>query len=257
MRLEGKVGLITAAGSGMGLAGAVRFAEEGAAVAVVDRDRDAAEAAVAEIIGRGGKAVAISGDLRDDEFARDIIRQTHAAFGRLDFVWNHLGHPGSSQVEHETMDDFSLAIDLNLRSGFNTTAAAIPVLREGGGGAILFTSSTSGLVASANSPVYSATKFGVLGLMRGLARRLAKENIRCNAVCPGPIDTPMLRAFVARPDQKLNDDVEDLVAKRGALTPMGRNGTPREIANAALFLISDEASFVTGVALPVDGGSTA
>ncbi|GGE48564.1 oxidoreductase [Agaricicola taiwanensis] len=257
MRLQGKAGLITAAASGMGLAGALRFAEEGASVAVVDRDHGAAEAAVEQIRARGGKAFALSGDLRDDGFARGIVEETLKSFGRLDFVWNHVGHPASAQVEDEDMENFALALDINLRSVFNTTAATIRPMREAGGGSILFTSSTSGLVASANSPIYTAAKFGVLGLMRGLARRFAKEGIRCNAVCPGPVDTPMLRSFVARPDQNLANDVEDLVAKRGALTPMGRNGKPHEIANAALFLISDEASFITGVALPVDGGSTA
>ena len=126
------------------------------------------------------------------------------------------------------------------------------------GGSILFTSSTSGLVASAGSPVYSALKFGINGFSRALAKRLAPDNIRSNVICPGPIDTPMLRTFIARPDQAVGgEDVEKLIERRSQLVPMKRLGTPSEVANGALFLISDEASFITGVALPVDGGSTA
>ncbi|MBI3516584.1 MAG: SDR family oxidoreductase, partial [Proteobacteria bacterium] len=132
-------------------------------------------------------------------------------------------------------------------------------LRARRGGSLLFTASTSGLVGSPNSPVYSMAKFGVVGFMRALAKRLAPDKIRVNAVCPGPVDTPMLRVFVSRPDQQrpAGQDIEALVARRASQVPLGRPGRPDEIANAALFLISDEASYVTGAALPVDGGATA
>jgi NAD(P)-dependent dehydrogenase (short-subunit alcohol dehydrogenase family) len=140
-----------------------------------------------------------------------------------------------------------------------TTEAAIPEMRARGGGGLLFTASSSGIKGSQFSPVYSAAKFGVIGFVKALAGRLAHENIRVNVVCPGPIDTPMLRVFVARPDQQSTAgvDKEELVRKRGGQTPMGRPGKPEEVANAALFLLSDEASFITGAALPVDGGVTA
>jgi NAD(P)-dependent dehydrogenase (short-subunit alcohol dehydrogenase family) len=199
------------------------------------------------------------GDLRRDEFAAQIVRQTANAFGGLDFVWNHVGHPGPAAIEGIDMADFEIAIDLNLRSILVTTEAAIPELRARGGGSLLYTASTSGIVGTQFSPVYSAAKFGVVGFVRSLAKRLAPEGIRVNAVCPGPIDTPMLRVFVARPDQQrtAGQDKETLVAQRGRQNPMGRTGRPEEIANAALFLISDEASFVSGAALPVDGAATA
>ena len=158
------------------------------------------------------------------------------------------------------MKDFELAIDLNLRTILVTTEAAIPELRARGGGALLFTASTSGLVGSAFSPVYSMAKFGVVGFVRSLAKRLAAEKIRVNAICPGPIDTPMLRVFVARPDQQQapgEEDKEALILRRAQQVPMRRTGKPEEIANAALFLLSDEASFVSGAALPVDGAATA
>lgn len=259
MRLAGKVGIVTAAASGMGRAGAERFAREGAAVAVVDIDAAQADSVAQQIRSRGGKAVAIAGDLRDDAFAREIVPQTVKAFGGLDFVWNHVGHPGPAAVEGIEMREFDRAIDLNLRTVLVTTDAAIPELRRRGGGALLYTASTAGVQGSTYSPVYSAVKFGIVGFVRALAKRHAREKIRVNAICPGTVDTPMLRVFVARPDSAgpPPNDIEALVAQRGGLNPTGRPAQPAEIANAALFLLSDEASFVTGVALPVDGGATA
>ena len=208
-RMAGKIGLVTAAASGMGRAGAIRFAREGAAVGVVDIDAARTDAVVREITEAGGKAIAIVGDLRQAVLV--------------------------------------------------TTEAALPELRARGGGSILFTASTSGLTGSQFSPVYNIAKFGVVGLVHGLAKRYAREKIRVNAVCPGPTDTPMLRVFVARPDSQLppGETPETLVLKRGGQVPMGRPAQPEEIANAALFLLSDEASYITGVALPVDGGATA
>src|SRR6266567_3578840 len=246
MRLQGKIGIVTAAASGMGRAGALRFAREGAAVGVIDIDEAGVASVVEEIEGAGGRA-------------RGIVKRTARAFGGLDFVWDHVGHPGPAAIEGIEMKDFELAIDLNLRTILVTTEVAIPELRARGGGALLFTASTSGLVGSAFSPVYSMAKFGVVGFVRSLAKRLAAEKIRVNAICPGPIDTPMLRVFVARPDQQrtAGQDKEALVAQRGRQNPMGRTGKPEEIANAALFLLSDEASFVSGAALPVDGAATA
>lgn len=259
MRLQGKIGIVTAAASGMGRAGALRFAREGAAVAVADIDQPGVDAVVAAITAAGGRAIGLCGDLRHDEFARDIVRHTANTFGGLDFVWNHVGDPGPAAIEGIDMRDFELAIDLNLRTVLVTTEAAIPEIRARGGGALLYTASTSGLQGSSFSPVYSMAKFGIIGFVRSLAKRLAPEGIRVNALCPGPIDTPMLRVFVARPDQQRTTgmDKEALVVERGRQNPMRRTGKPEEIANAALFLVSDEASFVSGAALPVDGAATA
>jgi NAD(P)-dependent dehydrogenase (short-subunit alcohol dehydrogenase family) len=259
MRLENKIGIVTAAGSGMGRAGAIRFAAEGASVGVVDLNKEATDAVVRQITAAGGKAFGISGDLTSDDFARDIVRQTVRHFGGLDFVWNHVGSPGPASIEGLDWKDFDFTMNLNVRSVLITTEAALPELRARGGGSLLFTASTSGLQGSPYSPVYNIAKFGIVGLVKGLAKRYGQENIRVNAVCPGPTDTPMLRVFVARPDSQLppGETPETLVTKRGGQNPMRRTGQPEEIANAALFLLSDEASYVNGVALPVDGGATA
>ena len=240
-------------------AGATRFAAEGASVGVVDIDPDAVSAVVAEIEAAGGKALGITADLTQDADSRRIVREAANHFNGLDFVWNHVGHPGPAAVEDLDMKDFDQAVDLNLRTVFITAETAVPELRARGGGSMLFTASSSGLTGSMFSPVYSMAKFGVVGMVRAMAKRYAAEGIRFNAVCPGPIDTPMLRVFVARPDQQSTQgmDKEELVRSRGGMAPMGRPGKPEEIANAALFLLSDEASFITGAALPVDGGITA
>jgi len=258
MRLRNKIGIVTAAGSGMGRAGAIRFAQEGASVAVVDLNAEAADEVVKQITGAGGKAIALSGDLRSDEFARGIVCETTRAFGALDFVWNHVGHPGPAAIEGLDWKDYDLAMDLNVRTVLVTTEAALPELRARGSGALLFTASTSGLTGSQFSPIYNIAKFGIVGLVHGLSKRYAREKIRVNAVCPGPTDTPMLRVFVARPDSQLpaGETPESLVVKRGGQTPMGRPAQPEEIAEAVMFFLSRRSDYITGQVLSVSGGLT-
>src|SRR5881227_1751635 len=217
MRMNGKIGIVTAAASGMGRAGALRIAREGAQVSVVDVDSDGVHRVVKEITSTGGTAHGIVADLTNDEDSRRIVWDTVSRFKGLDFVWNHVGHPGPAAVEGIDLSAFDLAIDLNLRTVLITTEAAIPEMRARGAGSLLFTASTSGLVGSGFSPVYSMAKFGIVGFVRALAKRLAPDNIRVNAVCPGPIDTPMLRVFVARPDQQQmpgEQDKEALIVRR-------------------------------------------
>jgi NAD(P)-dependent dehydrogenase (short-subunit alcohol dehydrogenase family) len=259
MRLAGKIGIITAAASGIGRAGAIRFAREGATIAVVDINPDGVAETVAAIEANGGRAFGLTGNLRNDGFSRSIVADTVAREGGLDFVWNHVGHPGPGKMDGLDMADFDLAVDLNLRTVLVTTNEALPHLRKRNGTCLLYTASVSGIVGSPFSPVYSAMKFGVVGLVRSLARRLAADGIRVNAICPGTVDTPMLRRFVARPDlpELANQDPEVLVAEHGARNPFGRAARPDEIANAALFLVSDEASYISGAALPVDGARSA
>ena len=241
MRLASKIGIVTAAGSGIGRAGAVRFAAEGASVAVVDVDGARVEAVVGQLAEAGGAAIGLIGDLREEDFARSIVPRTLAAFGGLDFLWNHAGSVGPLDIEDLDLAELDDTIGLNLRAGILATAAALPALRARGGN-VLFTSSTSGLQGSRLSFAYSMTKFGVVGLVRALAKRYAAEGIRVNAICPGPVETAM----------NANQTTQAIFSQASA-----RIGRPEEIASAALFLVSDEASFVTGTALVVDGGYTA
>ncbi len=255
MRFDNKVVLISAAASGMGRAGALLFAAEGAKVVVVDIDEKGAQAVAEEITGAGGEAIAVAADLTKDDEAGRIVHAAVDGFGGLDILWNHVGHPGPGRIEGVEMADYEIAMDLNIRSVLVTTAEALPALRARGGGVILFTASIAGLAGSPFSPIYSAAKFGVVGLMKSMACRYAPENIRVNAVCPAPIDTPMLEVFMQRPDTQGNRE-ENLARMKQAI-PLGRAGRPEEVAKAALFLCSDDASFITGVALPVDGGYVA
>lgn len=255
MRLKNKLALITAAASGIGRAAAVLFAREGAAVAVADIDKGRIADTVDEIAKAGGRAHGIPCDLTRDGDSKRIVGEAVAALGGLDILWNNVGHPGPGRVEGIDIDDYDMALTLNLRSALITTAEAIPALRARGGGSILFTSSIAGLYGSPFSPVYSAAKFGVTGLTKSLSIRLAPDGIRVNCVCPAPIDTPMLDIFMGRPDVEANKH-ENLARMKQAI-PLGRVGTPLEVAQAGLFLASDDASYITGVALPVDGGYTA
>lgn len=259
MRMSNRMGLVTAAASGMGRAGAIRFAKEGAAVAVVDIDAAGAEKVAKEITDAGGTAIALSGDLTNDDFSRSIVHDTVKAFGGIDFAWLHAGHPGPAKVEGMDMDTWDLAVDLNLRTIALTTAEALPEMRKRDNGALLYTASIAGIKGSDRSPVYSAMKFGVVGWTRSLAQRVAKDNIRANVICPGGVDTPMLRTFVARPDQESTQgmDVEEVIKTRRSAYPLGRPSQPDEQANAALFLLSSEASYVSGSVLAVDGVMTA
>jgi NAD(P)-dependent dehydrogenase (short-subunit alcohol dehydrogenase family) len=204
MRLDGKIGIVTAAASGMGRAGARRFAHEGAAVGVVDIDQAGVDAVVGEITAAGGRALGLVGDLRQDDFARSIVRRTANAFGGLDFVWNHVGHPGPASIEGIEIADFEIAIDLNLRTVLVTTEAAIPEMRVRGGGSLLFTASTSASGLGLQSGLLvDGQIWGALSARSPSASRRRRSG---PCVCPGPIDTPMLRVFVAGPTSSARRD---------------------------------------------------
>lgn len=252
MRLKNKRAIVTAAGSGMGRAGCILFAREGASVVVVDIDEAGARGTAEAVKAAGGTAHVIVADLLKADECQRIVHDGARLLGGLDLLWNHAGSPGPAEVEGVDLDQYEKAMALNVRSGFLSTGAAVKYMREAGGGSILFTASVAGLVGSMMAPVYSGAKFGVVGMAMSLAQRFAADKIRVNALCPGMTDTPMLPRFVNR-----NNDPsvqEENARKLNAAIPMGRPGRPEELAHAALWLLSDDASYVTGIALPVDGG---
>lgn len=252
MRLKNKRAIVTAAGSGMGRAGCILFAREGASVVVVDIDEAGARGTADAVKAAGGTAHVIVADLLEADECQRIVHDGAKLLGGLELLWNHAGMPGPAEVEGIDLDQYDKAMALNVRSGFLSTGAAVKYMRDAGGGSILFTASVAGLVGSMMAPVYSGAKFGVVGMVMSLAQRFAADKIRVNALCPGLTDTPMLPKFVNR-----NNDPsvqEENTRKLNAAIPMGRPGRPEELAHAALWLLSDDASYVTGIALPVDGG---
>jgi NAD(P)-dependent dehydrogenase (short-subunit alcohol dehydrogenase family) len=255
MRLQKKKALVTAAASGMGAAGTRLFSAHGARVAALDRDGAALQRLVEEVKAQGGDVRGFEVDLTDRAATLDVIREAVGWLGGIDVLWNHAGMPAPSNIEEFDYEQYERSLNLNITSAVGISGAVLPHMTAQKSGSIIFTSSTSGLVGSALSPLYSAFKSGIIGLTKGLAVRYAAQNIRVNALCPGPVSTPMLHNDFLAGDSRF--DKEENLKRVVSVVPMGRMGEAIEIAYAALWLASDESSFVTGVALPVDGGQTA
>jgi NAD(P)-dependent dehydrogenase (short-subunit alcohol dehydrogenase family) len=248
-RLEGKVALVTGGGSGIGRAICERFAREGARVTVADWHRAAADETVARIVDEGGRAVATSGDVADPADAERMVAETVATFGRLDVLIANAGQALVATATETTPEQWDRVIGSNLTGCFLLARAAIPRLIAAGGGSIVLTASQLAFVGAERFAAYAASKGGVLNLARALALDHARDKIRVNALCPGAVETPLLLNQFAG-----QEGPQGTLADLAALHPLGRLGQPGEIAAAALFLASDEASFVTGSALVVDGG---
>jgi NAD(P)-dependent dehydrogenase (short-subunit alcohol dehydrogenase family) len=251
-RLRDKVALITGAASGIGRASALRFASEGARVVVADLQDALGEDTAATIRAAGGEASFVHADVSRAEDAQGMVDAAVARFGRLDILFNNAGVGKHIPFDALTEAEWDRIVDINLRGVFLGCRYGVPALRRAGGGVILNTASQSGLQGHPNNQAYCAAKAGVINFTRSLARDLARYNIRVNAICPGGTDTPILRGYI--PAGESADYVARMVAPH---TPFGRLARPEEIAAAALFLVSDEASFISGVALPVDGAASA
>ena len=248
MRLEGRAALVTGAASGIGRSIARRFADEGARVALADLDGDAA-AACAE--GLSGDAVALTVDVTDGPSIERAVASVTERFGRLDTVVNNAGIPMVGAAHDLAEDDWDRVMAANLKSVYLVSRAAWPRLREAGGGSITSTASIAGVWGTMGQAGYAAAKAGVIMLTRCMALDGAGDRIRANCVCPGFVATPMLERYLeAQPDPE--------AARSGAtaLHPLGRLGEPGDIANAFVYLASDDARWVTGTALTVDGGLT-
>lgn len=252
MRLEGKVALITGAGSGIGRAAAIRFAAEGARVVASDISEASAAETAAQIGEAGGKATAVGGDVVSSADAQAMVQASIDAYGKLDVLMNSAGVSG--RVDGATHEDvWDKVMDVNLKGTYLVSWHAAPQMEAAGGGSIINIGSIMSLVGypvgmGGGFNPYNASKGGVLQFTRNLAVDLASKRIRVNCICPGYVETNMTRALTEDPDS-----YEFLKARH----PIGRLGKPSDIANAALFLASDEAAFVTGAPLIVDGGYTA
>lgn len=249
-KLDGKVAIITGSSEGMGKATALLFAENGAKVAVTSRTVETGEEVVKEIKDSGGEAEYFRLDVSDEENCKDVVNAVVDKWGKLDILINNAGVTGVDKPTHEmTEEEFDFVLDIDLKGVFYMTKYAIPHMIENGKGSIVNFSSIYGLVGSRELTAYHAAKGAVNILTKKDAITYGKKNIRVNSVHPGTILTPLV--------QSLADQDPEYEEKQLRLHPIGRLGKPEEVAKAVLFLASDDASFITGVSLPVDGGYTA
>ncbi len=247
--LTGKVALVTGANSGIGRAMAAALAGAGASVAVAGRNQDRNTAVAAELARLGGKTAAVQADVRDAESCRAMVEETADRLGRLDILINNAGTNIRKAPETYSLDEWREVLETNLTSVFVTSQAVYPHLKRGGGGKIVNIGSMLSIFGAPFAAPYGASKGGVVQLTKGLATAWAKDNIQVNAVLPGWIDTPL--TIKARVDI---DGLHDRVLSR---TPAGRWGAPEDLAGVAVFLASPASDFITGVAIPVDGGYSA
>ncbi|MDQ3611345.1 MAG: SDR family oxidoreductase [Actinomycetota bacterium] len=251
MRLEGRVASITGAGAGMGREAAVLFAREGARVVVSDADGNAGQETVGAVTDAGGEAILVTADVRDADDVQRIYAEGEKAFGKVDLLYNNAGimHPDDASVVDTDEAIWDRSIDVNLKGVFLCCKHGIPALLRAGGGVIVNVSSFVAQMGAATPQIaYTASKGGVLSLTREIAVEFARQGIRANALCPGPVRTALMAGLLADPERR---------ERRLVHIPMGRFAESREIVKAALFLASDDSSYMTGAALTVDGGLTA
>jgi len=252
MRLAGKVAIITGGTSGIGRATAVLFAREGAKVALTGRDEVRGRVALHEVKGAGGEGIFVRSDVRLAADCKRVVDETLKAFQRIDVLFNNAGVFVPRTVPDCPEEEWDLTIDVNLKGTFLMSKCVLPHMIERGSGAIVNNSSGWVLVGGDAAAAYCASKGGVVLLTKAMAVDHGKHGIRVNCICPGDVDTPMLPE-----DAKVRGQSWENYLKGAANRPLGRIGRPEEIARAVLFLASDDASFMTGSALVVDGGGSA
>ena len=253
-KLSGKVALVTGAGSGIGRAASLGFAGEGAQVAVVDLREEAAETVANEILDAGGKAVAITADVSSATDAAGMVEQCVREFASLHVLYNNAGVDAAGSVLDGTEEDWDRCLDVNAKGTFLCSKFAAPEIEASGGGSIINQGSVAALVGIREFAAYCAAKGAVVSLTRAMAVDLAPRRIRVNCICPGTVFTPLMEPLMRkRGGGDLKKGLELTIQKY----PIGRLGTPEDIARVALFLASDDAAFVTGAIYAVDGGMTA
>ena len=253
LMLKDKVALVTGAGSGIGRASAIRFAEEGAKVMVADVRPESASNTAGEIGKAGGTAKSISVDVRKGAEVERMVTETVRAFGRLDVLYNNAGVFVPKNVVDTTEEEWDWVVDVCLKGVFFGCKYAIPQMIKQGGGVIINTASGAGIEGVPNLGAYQAAKGGVVIMSKGIALDFARNNIRCISICPGVIETPIAENCNIIP----TGASQAMWERTGNAHPLGRNGKPEEVAALVTFLASDQAGFITGVAVPIDGGFSA
>jgi len=249
MRLEGKVALVTGAARGIGRGIALRFAEEGAKVGILDLQEEACQAVVDEISETGGQALAIPADISDPTQVTTAVNTLQDRFGTITVLMNNAAVMPAGSIHETSLEDFDRCVAVNLRGTYLMCSAVIPGMLAERNGSIIHMASVTGLLGLPGIATYSMTKGALIALARAMSTDYAQHGIRTNSVSPGTIDSPMLHDFLAAQSRP-----EELRQEFDEMHPIGRVGTIREVANVCLFLASDESSFVTGSNYEVDGG---
>jgi 3-oxoacyl-[acyl-carrier protein] reductase len=245
MRLKDKVAIITGSARGIGQATALKFAAEGAKVVVCDLDRKAVDEVVAQIVAQGGQAIGFTMNVTDKAGIAAVVKGVMDKYGRIDVLVNNAGIVDDAMLRKMSDEQFERVIDINLKGTYNCARAVVDIMIAQNAGVILNASSVVGIYGNFGQTNYAASKFGVIGMAKTWARELGRKGIRANAVCPGFVETTILKSIPAKVMQAMIDRV-----------PLGRLARPEEIANTYAFLASDEASYINGAVIEVSGGAT-